>query len=151
MLIVISELVRANLTPSQEMIVDLPGFTYQCPQHISCTDARPDIVWDDISKNVYLIELTVCFETNFEVARERKVSRYTDLVEEAEQHGYKCELITVEVGSRGGVEVERMDRLKRLMNVARREWDTFLATLAETAMESHKIWNVRNWRGHTNP
>ena len=45
-----------------------------------------------------------------------------------------------------------MNRLKRLMNVARREWDTFWATLAETAMkESHKIWNVRNWRGHTNP
>ena len=100
------------------------------------------MVWDDISKNVYLIELTVCFETNFEVARERKVSRYTDLVEEAEQHGYKCELITVGVGSRGVVEVERMDRLKRFMNVARREWDTFLA---ETAMkELHKIWNVRN-------
>ena len=43
-LIVISELVRANLTPSQEMIADLPGSTYQYPQHISCTDARPDIV-----------------------------------------------------------------------------------------------------------
>ena len=99
-LIVISELVRANLTPTQQMITDLPGSTYQYPQHISCTDARPDIVvWDDISKNVYLIELTVCLETNFEVARERKVSRYTDLVEEAEQHGYKCELITVEVGA----------------------------------------------------
>ena len=102
--------------------------------------------------STYLIELTVCFETNFEVARERKVSRYTDLVEGAEQHGYKCELITVEVGSRGVVEVERMDRLKRLMNVARREWDIFLVTLAETTMkESHKIWNVRNWRGHNNP
>ena len=149
-LIVISELVRANLTPSQEMIADLPGSTYQYPQHISCTDARPDIVvWDDISKNVYLIELTVCFETNFEVARERKVSRYTDLVEEAEQHGYKCEL---EVGSRDVVEVEWMDRLKRLMDVARREWDTFLVILAETAMkESHKIWNVRKWKGRTNP
>ena len=108
------------------MISDLPGSTYQYPQHISCTDARPDIVvWDDISKNVYLIELTVCFETNFEVARERKISRYTDLVEEAEQHGYNCELITVEVGSRGVVEVEGVDCLKRLMNVVRREWDTF--------------------------
>ena len=54
------------------------------------------------------------------MARERKVSRYTDLVEEAEQHGYKCDLITVEVRSRGVVEVEWMDRLKRLMKVARR-------------------------------
>ena len=33
------------------------------------------------------------------------------------------------------VEVERMDRLKRLMNVARREWDTFLVTLAETTIK----------------
>ena len=73
-------------------------------------------------------------------------------MEEAEQHGYNCELITVEVGSRGVVEVEGVDCLKRLMNVAKREWATFLVKVAETAMkESHKIWNVRNWRGHTNP
>ena len=162
-LTVISELVRANLTPSQQMIADLPGSAYHYPQHISCTDARPDIVvWDDIARSISLIELTICFETNFEVARERKVSRYTDLVEEAEQCGYlveeaeqcgyKCELITVEVGSRGVVEVERMGHLKSLMNVAKREWATFLVKVAETAMkESHKIWNVRNWRGHTNP
>ena len=108
------------------MIADLPGSTYHYPPNIGCTDARPDIeVWDDIAKQVSLIELTVCFETNFEAARERKVSRYMDLVD-AEQSGYGCDLLTVEVGSRGVVEVERLGRLRRLLDVGRREWSTFL-------------------------
>ena len=85
----IAELVRAHLAPPQQMIADLPGYTYHYPPNIGCTDARPDIVvWDDIVKQVFLIELTVCFETNFEAAMERTVSRYMDLVEDTEQSGY---------------------------------------------------------------
>ena len=62
----IAELVGAHLAPPQQMIVDLPGYTYHYPPNIGCTDARPDIVvWDDIAKQVSLIELTVCFEINF--------------------------------------------------------------------------------------
>ena len=89
----------------------------------------------------------MCFKSNFEAARERKVSRYTDLVEEAEQHGYTCDILTVEVGSRGMVEVLRLDRLKRMLKVQGKGWAEFLVRLAETAMkESHKIWNMRNKR-----
>ena len=85
------------------------------------------------------------FETNFEAKRERKISGYTDLAEEAEQHGYKCDILTVEVGSRGMVEVLRLDRLKRMLKVQGKEWVEFLVRLAETAMkESHKTWNMRN-------
>jgi len=147
-LTVINKLVRDHLTPSQQMTADLPGSSYQYPQHVGCTDARPDImVWDDTLKHISLIELSVCFETNFEAARERKVSRYTDLAEEAEQHGYTCDILTVEVGSRGVVEVLGLDRLKRMLKVQGKEWVEFLVRLAETAMkESHKIWNMRNRR-----
>ena len=89
----------------------------------------------------------MCFQSNFEAERERKVSRYTDLAEEAEQHGYTCDILTVEVGRRGMVEVLRLDRLKRMLKVQGKEWVEFLVRLAETAMkESHKIWNMRNKR-----
>ena len=64
-LTVINKLVRDHLTPSQQMTANLPGSSYQYPQHIGCTDARPDIVvWDDTLKHISLIELSVCFETN---------------------------------------------------------------------------------------
>ena len=58
----IAELVAAHLAPPQQMIVDLPGYTYHYPPNISCTDTRPYIVvWDDIAKQVSLIELTGLF------------------------------------------------------------------------------------------
>ena len=126
------------------MIADLPGSSYHYPPQIGCTDDQPDIVvWDDTLKQVYLIELSVCFETNFEAARKRKVLKYVDL---AEQHNYKCDVFTVEVGSRGVVEVERMGWLRRVFDVGKKKWDTFLVQLAETVIkESHKIWSMRNW------
>jgi hypothetical protein len=48
------------------------------------TDLRPDIVWwDSSSRSVCLEELTVCFETNFDDAADRKTAKYTDLVQQA--------------------------------------------------------------------
>ena len=41
---VINKLIRDHLTPSQQMTADLPRSSYQYPQLIGCTDARPDIV-----------------------------------------------------------------------------------------------------------
>ena len=35
--------------------------------------------WDDSKKKLCLIELTVCFETSFNDARERKMVRYEEL------------------------------------------------------------------------
>ena len=43
----------------------------------------------------------MCFKTNFEVAAQRKSAKYVDLVEQAQAWGYKAELITLQVGSRG--------------------------------------------------
>ena len=62
---------------------------YQFPYHIVPTDLRPDIVWwDSSSRSVCLAELTVCFETNFTDAAERKTAKYTDLVPQARSYGY---------------------------------------------------------------
>ena len=72
-------------------------------------------------------------------------------MEEAEQHNYKCDVITVEVGGRGVVNVERLGWLRRVFDAGKKEWGTFLLQLAETVMrESHKIWSMRNWRDQPN-
>ena len=38
------------------------------------------------------------------------------------------------MGSRGVVEVERLGWLRRVFDVGKKEWDTFLVQLPETAM-----------------
>ena len=97
---------------------------------------------------VTLIELTLCFETAFEAAVQRKTDKYLELIEEARNRGYRAEIMTTEVGSRGVVSVRGFKSLlKALTPVSKREFRTFLITLARTAIhESHKIWCTRNWR-----
>ena len=72
------------------------------PQHIALTNQRPDlIIWSDKLKKVILMELTVPWEENFELAQERKKDRYAELVRDCAARKWQCELFTVEVGCRG--------------------------------------------------
>ena len=148
---VIANLVKVHLSPQQNLITDLPGEDYHYPPHIGSTDSRPDIVvWQDNLKIVVLMELTVCFETNFIQAQDRKKHRYTELIEEAKHRGYKASLMTIEVGSRGMLDVARLQKLKSFLKVKRKKWEDFLVKLSRTAIEqSHKIWSIRNWRGES--
>ena len=48
-----------------QMVADLDSDTYTFPTHVCPTTERPDIViWNEKTKTVYLIELTVCFADN---------------------------------------------------------------------------------------
>ena len=60
------------------MHADLEG--YSSPSVITGDDLRPDIVV--IKENLlYIVELTVGFETNISKNAERKEQKYTDLIE----------------------------------------------------------------------
>ena len=92
----------AEKLPSTTSFTTDLGDTYQFPLHITPTTLRPDMVlWDDGQKQLVIIELTVCFETSFEAAAEKKETKYHDLVTSAERAGYNTTLITLEMGSRG--------------------------------------------------
>jgi hypothetical protein len=66
------------------------------------TTQRPDIViWSPNNKKLVVIELTVPWETRCEEAFERKKTKYTELVEQCQQQGWRCWLFPVEVGARG--------------------------------------------------
>ena len=55
--------VKQKLSPTTNFTADLET-TYCFPLHIAATDLRPDMVWwDDSEKQLWLAELTVCFET----------------------------------------------------------------------------------------
>ena len=76
--------------------------------------------WDEAHKSLILAELTVCFESNFEEAAQRKSAKYTDLVEQAQARGYKTELITLQVGSRGVPDLPEFETLATKLSLPRK-------------------------------
>ena len=96
---VITDFASRLLPEGMHITADLPGMHYSFPQDITTTDLRPDIIiWD--SQVIYLVELTVPFETNIDDAVARKVHRYQDL-RDACALSRSSSIITLEVGSRG--------------------------------------------------
>ena len=63
------------------------------------------------------VELTVSFETNFEEAARRKTAKYLHLVEQAKARGYRSELITLLVGSRGVPDLPGFENLAANLSV----------------------------------
>ena len=72
------------------------------PAEIASTNLRPDLVlWSPSLKLVFIIELTVPWESAVEEAYERKKLRYADLAADAQQQGWTTKVRPVEVGCRG--------------------------------------------------
>ena len=85
---VLASVVQETLSPPTTFTVDIRD-QYNFPLHITPTDHRPDMVWwNDTVKLLYLMELTVCFESNFDDAAQRKLSKYTELSEQAKHNGH---------------------------------------------------------------
>ena len=131
---------------SHHVIADLPLSTYTFPTAIALTDLRPDLVlWSDTLKEVTLVELTVCYETNFADAVRRKTEKYQDLVEACEENGYTTQLLTLEVGSRGFLNMDGFLRLFSIINISKQEKLSFIKSIGrEAIISSHKIWVTRN-------
>ena len=98
-----------------KVYADLPGHSINggtLPPHIAITSSRPDLVIiDSADKTVWLLELTVSFETNFEAAHNRKKVRYTALAQDIVSAGYNCQNIPFEIGSRGHISLANKSTL----------------------------------------
>ena len=63
---------------------------------IIVTNKRRDlVVWNDKDKKAMLLELTVSWDENFELAKQRKLKRYEELIEEYEEHKWEIEFYHV--------------------------------------------------------
>ena len=72
------------------------------PPEIFVTSLRPDmVIWSEMKKHIFIIELTVPDEEGLQRARERKRGKYEDLVMNVQRGGWSAELWTIEVGCRG--------------------------------------------------
>ena len=72
-----------------------------------------------------LVELTIPFETSFEGARERKMIKYEGILQRARDGGYRASLITLEVGSRGVINLSGFHQLKKELRVSSRDFSQF--------------------------
>ena len=142
---VITEAVRRNIPPTSTLTTDISD-SYNFPLHIVSTDLRPDLVWwDEAHKSLILAELTVCFESNFEEAAQRKSAKYTDLVEQAQARGYKTEMITLQVGSRGVPDLPGFETLATKLSLPRKNLIKLLEDSSRLALAgSFSIWCSRN-------
>ena len=121
---VISDFASAHLPVNYHLIADLPEYpTYIFPPHIASTDLRPDLViWNDVKQEVWLIELTICFETNFDEAQFRKGTKYLELVEAIRQTQFRAHMVPIQVGSRGFLDLRGLKRLRHLLPCQRKDW-----------------------------
>ena len=148
---IIYNLLKEHLHTNQSIIADLQDLSpYVFPPHIAKTDLRLDIVvWNDTTRSVTLLELTVCHESNFVEAHQRKVTRYLDLEEEIQRSHFQVETIPIQVGCRGFVDIESFERVKALITcgLGIRKWRKFVQEISEaTIKSSHSIWTSRNYR-----
>ena len=127
------------------------------PFNILITAQRPDIVIIDKSSNphtVWLFELTVSFETNFEQAHNRKKARYTQLTSDIEDAGYSCKNVPFEVGSRGHLSQDNRCNLAMIHSIGKpkMKMKTFLQSISKISLlASYSIYVTRNDKGWSNP
>ena len=69
---------------------------------IAFTTKRSDIVISSVkAKKIFVIELTVSFEENFDWAHQHKLEKYEDLREQCVRNGWITNVFPIEVGCRG--------------------------------------------------
>ena len=75
----------------------------------------------------------------------RKVIKYADLTERARMSGYTATLITLEVGSRGVINMPGFTCLKEMLKITKRHHSLLLVRLSRISIcESCSIWCKRN-------
>ena len=82
----------------RKIYADLEG--YISPSIISGEDKRPDIIIVE-RDNVYIFELTICFETNISTNSERKKNNYSQLLEDLKSGYKKVKFINLSMGAIG--------------------------------------------------
>ena len=68
-----------------------------------------------------MLELTISFETLVADSRQRKQSKYQDSVEGGKAGGYSTHLLTLEVGSRGMVDVNDFYSLAQALRDSKKD------------------------------
>ena len=78
-------------------------------------------------------------------ASQRKTNKYQDLLETCTANGYTTSLVTLEVGSRGFVNVTGFEQLLKIFPISKGgKLKLLRAICREAILQSHQIWTTRN-------
>ena len=112
------------------------------PPHILVSEQKPDIfIINKTKKYCMVIELTCPFDAriNIDKARERKLKRYFNLQADLSKN-YKCDLITLEICSRGYIDKENCSRLTLICKIFQiKHIRDIIVTLSKLGLIGSKI------------
>ncbi|CAB4025973.1 Hypothetical predicted protein, partial [Paramuricea clavata] len=110
-----------------KLLVDLPGF--ESPSIITGDEYRPDLFVSTSDKHLYVVELTVGFESNLTNNVNRKKAKYKNLIRELDQNFTSVKFINLSVSSLG---------------VFDKECHTFVKMLNELGLDNqHQQYYIR--------
>ncbi len=117
------------------------------PSYVIATQQKPDIcIIENDPKIVTLLELIVPFEPNIDKAHETKLNRYASLVADIDNMTpWKCQVICLEIGSRGLITKDNKSRLKELFKIVgeKRMKSIYTDTSVLANTSSYAIFNAR--------
>ena len=113
------------------------------PEAVRSSGLKPDIiVYSGLAKTMFLIELSVPWESNMESSNIFKEERYRDLACDLNAKGFRTEIFAVEVGVRGLVSSSMLKLLKAL-GFSNREKTRAIKEISQTA-EAASFWIFAN-------
>ena len=124
---------------------DVTDSEFQTPSVITGDDERPDIVFVN-ARELYILELTVGFETNIQKNSERKKKKYVDLVKRL-QKDYNVKYFDLSMGAIGtiGTESEEIRDMFEKLGLERTECDYLIRKIINVCIRStYYIFCQRN-------
>ena len=97
---------------SNNLYVDLPGFF--SPSIVTGNEHRPDLLLTTNDNCLYILELTVGYETNLRNNIKRKQDKYKDVIKEQKKHFKSVEFINLSISALGVFDQESSTFLKML-------------------------------------
>ena len=84
---------------SSRLLVDLPGFTN--PSVLTGNNLRPDLLLAIENRCLYILELTVGYESNLEINANRKYQKYLELNEELKSNYNEVKFVNLSLSALG--------------------------------------------------
>ena len=97
------------------LYVDLPG--YLSPSVITGDTLRPDLVLTIENKCIYILELTIGFESNLQTNATRKREKYQDLINKQLNYYEEAKFVNVSISSLGVFSETSLDLVEMLKDL----------------------------------
>ena len=102
--------------------------------------------WSEKERLLWILELTISFETGMDQSHVRSESKYSDLIERVKRSGFRGGCIILEVGSRGLLLENELSQLQEALNAPVKTINELARALTCAVIQgSLKIWCSRNY------